>query len=281
MFHSALIRTQSVREQSFDAGTFAETLLFYRNVHIVLDGSFLHQILVSIGSDNFLGLIKAKRVTATYSRTMSCVYHEVQNSISEYAFTAISRAKPHKNRQLSASDDVEIIIERTLGKSKQTKLLTKRLIDEFAFRDTKLGNCDNSIDVINSELLSLPTLRSYISVIISELAPTFCLPSDFSFEVLPKADESGKFYVFSNIDYDRITEIAISNGYPLDLKVTPELLLSHILDTKIDADLASRYSSELVTSTTKSRLLQIKFQHILQRRSESAREPVSNFVCGA
>jgi hypothetical protein len=54
--------------------------------------------------------------------------------------------------------------------------------------------------------------------------------------------------------------------------LSPEFILSHMLNARIDIELSSNYMSELITTSEISDLIRVRFEHLLARRDISARD---------
>lgn len=59
MFETIIVRRHVNNGQAIDAGLLAETLLFYDNIHIVVDAGTLFGLANKIGTDNVLSLLEA------------------------------------------------------------------------------------------------------------------------------------------------------------------------------------------------------------------------------
>jgi hypothetical protein len=70
MFESAVIRRHALGEKSIEAGIIAETLLFYRNVHIIADQGILTHLLQAKRCRQPTHLIGHKIVTFTFVRSI-------------------------------------------------------------------------------------------------------------------------------------------------------------------------------------------------------------------
>jgi hypothetical protein len=135
MFESALIRKHTEGRLSVDAGIIAETLLFYGNIHVVADNGVFCDLLRVIGADNLINLLDCKGMSLSFTRDILAVLNNTQNDISVHRFTTVRMvARPNKKR-VNNADQVELLIETVLGKGRESKRVTRALLDRIRFKD--------------------------------------------------------------------------------------------------------------------------------------------------
>ena len=133
MFESALIRKHTEGQLSVDAGIIAETLLFYDNVHALADAEVLADLIKVIGPDSLITLLDRKAIALSFIRDILGVYNNTQNDISVHRFVSARRVATPKKGRISDVDEVELIVDHILGKSRQSKKVTRELLDRIRF----------------------------------------------------------------------------------------------------------------------------------------------------
>jgi len=125
MFQSALIRRHSSADTLVDAGVIAETLLFYQNVHVVADRGLLTGILRAIGPDNLATLLRDKRITLSYSRSLPVVMTNNKGNVPTHLLTAVSFGGVGTRTRLSNRQEITEVLEMEMGKNRKSKMLAE------------------------------------------------------------------------------------------------------------------------------------------------------------
>ena len=134
MFESILIRRHLDGQKSVDAGMIAETLLFYEHVHVVADENLLLDLLRFIGVPTILKMLDLNIISLTYIReTLGVVSNSLPTGMQFHNFAAFELGGKTKKR-LSNAEVIERVVERVLGKSRETKRVTMRLLNKITFR---------------------------------------------------------------------------------------------------------------------------------------------------
>ena len=115
-----------------DKGMLAEALLFYENVHLLLNRGTLSALWNELGIDGVDRLLDRPEVRFSYLRqnfgTMGSSTHGLRN----YNF-AIMEVGGVKKKKLSKEEEFEQILERTLGRSVATRKRINRMISSISF----------------------------------------------------------------------------------------------------------------------------------------------------
>jgi len=115
-------------------GVIAETLMFYNSAHIIVSRGILTDLLRTVGPDNLISLLDDKTLTASYSRANAGVITNVENYVPAYAFGFYIIGTKAKAK-LSKYEEVQDVVERTLGKSRQNRAIARRLADHFLSKE--------------------------------------------------------------------------------------------------------------------------------------------------
>ncbi|MEJ0046298.1 MAG: hypothetical protein WDN04_09360 [Rhodospirillales bacterium] len=241
-------------------------------MHMVVDRGILGDLIKTIGPDTLLALLEEGLLSASYSRTQTGVMTETVNFVPHYGFASIKLEKHADKKKIRTADEVRETVERALGVSAASKKITRRLLDRFEFRDVGLGNSKDSSEVASEELADSSRLANYVKTYLNYAVPSFTLPPTWEFRFIKKDDQSGRFYVMTDLDFDGINRQYHKSVSPTHSSISPEYIMSHILDAKIDVDLASNYMSEVITSQLCSDLIRVRFKSLLIRRDISLRD---------
>jgi len=135
MFESALIRKHTEGQLSVDAGIIAETLLFYGNVHVLADNGVFTDLIRVIGTDSLICLLDRKALSLSFTRDILGVYNNTQNDISVHRFVSIRLAARQNKKRINDADQVELVVENVLGKTRESKRITRALLDRIRFKN--------------------------------------------------------------------------------------------------------------------------------------------------
>ena len=157
-----IYRVEGEKPGTFGVSAFAETLLYYRHAHLVMDPSNLDWILTSIGPDNLQRLVDGGHIKISFSRETMAVGNS-SGSIISNEFTQISSiAAPDGTKLRTKSDHIAWHYRRLLGSSLAIKRAAQKLADsigEFT-PSQRFTNAEN----INQRLIPLsPGARDVVS----------------------------------------------------------------------------------------------------------------------
>jgi hypothetical protein len=263
MFETVLIRRHLDGTNLVDAGTIAEALLFYNRVHIVADSPLFTHILQAIGSRNLLRLLEMNRIMLTYVRGSALVLTNTLPSGMQFHNFGIGEFAPAKNKRLPNSEAIERDVRTVLGPSKESKKITKSLLDYISFR-----RIEEVPSLAREDLSDGGFVRKCVGHILRTLVPNFIVQSELIFDVVFAGD--GSFVVGSNLEFERLNEQYHRIIPPEHSSLSPAYLLSFILNARLDAYLAANYMAEIVTSPIASGIIEEKFRELVTRRHKSA-----------
>ncbi len=272
MFEGITIRGgQSNFDRNIDIGSFAEALLFYQNVHIILDRSNISSLVIGIGIDNLRLLLDGGFCSASFMRDNSGVHTQqiTGTGLSDHGFVSFElRSSDGKKKGLS---NKEHIIDALL-RAKNTEIprgKIERLSERINVRSTK----DLSIDSIGplqsarKDLDDIEYLRTTVEKLLSIWVPEYELsPRDFI-----KVESRGeRFLINTNLDFDRLNSFYHQRIPPSHSSITPALLVERVLSTRFDMAFALKYGTDIIVSDLSSLLMQLRIKGLLQRRVSSA-----------
>jgi hypothetical protein len=240
MFETAVLRKHGQGFVGIDAGLIAETLLFYSNIHIVAHYGVLQELLKSLGGDTLLRLIEDKHITFTYVRDDYGTATSIQSGIEFHQLIAMH---PGPKKQKTA-DTIHTAFERVIGKSAHTRRLAKRFLDNITIKK-HIQSPVIGISMVNlaqSDLNDPAYVQDAIKSSLVELVPLYKPPANFRFGIL---QSSGGLLIDHNIDIAEVNALFKQSFPSSDTTITPALLLTLLLEARIDLTLAAQYMAEL------------------------------------
>jgi hypothetical protein len=121
----------------------------------------------------------------------------------------------------------------------------------------------------NDDLLDRRYLNSAARFALEEkLRGRMQIPSDWKF-VAHIANEANQFYIETNYNFDLINQNLVPSP---ETRFGPAELLAEIFEARADMVFASKHMSEIVTSPTRARMLQAKFDLMNMRREGSQKD---------
>ena len=203
MFEQVVLR-RSPTGTALTAGELTEALLFYDNVHILLEHGSLTGLLNTIGPDPLHSLIRDNRLKASYYRDMVGTRTETKNYVQTHQFCTFEFVgNKDTGPQKNIEDNVRIIFERSLGKSSKTKKSVKQFLDNVSIEKLGKGfNHSNGIPGLASDDLNEPHyVRDAVEIAIRTALPKFYFPDFWEFKIL-KID--GEFMINTNLNMDEL-----------------------------------------------------------------------------
>lgn len=257
MFDLAVLRNNGDGTSAVDAGLVAETLLFYRKIHIVSNFSMLVELIKKIGPDNLISILKSGRATLTLSRSNLATLTETINGVQSHKFTSIV-LQGHQ-RTMDDQGIVKLATERALGASRKSNAVARKIFDLISTKSSTHGEAERNA---YADCMDNKYLHDAISTTLSIIAPEYRRQL-FEFRLIP---DDGKFYIIHDIDFSAVNRLKMPQ---YEGEITPALLLTYILDSAGDIQVASNYMGELVTAPLTSALIQIRMEKLVRRRLSS------------
>ncbi len=272
MFENIVVRRPYSQNKQIDPGLIAETLLFYQKVHLLLDEGGLTSLLKNIGPDNILYLIDNEFLRITFFRENLAVHTDSKTGIPVYDFIGFQLVETHDGKRFKNKEDYIIhVFEKSLGKSFKTRRMAKKFLNKTPFRKLTQGfDNPSGIPGLAREDLNDPDyLKTVVAVILDDLVPSISLPNDWHFKTMAI---QGGVVVDTNLDFEVINSEYHKKIPPSHSTISPAFLLAIFLDARADISFSSQYLSELVTSSTSSRIMDVKFRSLLKKRTKSEKD---------
>jgi hypothetical protein len=270
MFEKIVLR----RAQSGPAltmGDIAEGMLFYQNVHIILDQGALYGLIDTLGMRGLLDLLARKNVTAVYTEEMLCTRTNTVGGRQFHSFLAFTITGDKDSGHL---DSRQQRLEQRLYKKGHARKEARRLAERFLTKvPVKKFSSDYFVaggipKAATGDLLQ----SSYVEAAMRQIArgtvglETFA--DSVRVDVIP---QQGAFELWTNIDF----AAANTRRKMLDGglgQLAEASLASAFLDASSDTVLAAHYGGEFYTSASSSDLVRLRYAELLKRAGISAAE---------
>lgn len=274
MFEKIILKS-SDSGQPISLGELAEALLFYQNVHIVLDYSSLTQIISKIGMQNLLSLLSRKNVSAVYCEDTLATQTQKFGAIEAHSFISFMLSGDQAAGPLNKRKErLEFILIRQGYDKRQAR----KLVDQFRKQVPIRKLTDNHFiegGILNAAWQDLAD-PIYIHeatkrALIKQVGAHFPL-TNYKFEI---DTHYPNFYINTNVNWVEINK-KINQINPSVDEITPAYLIQNILVAKADIILAANYGGEFYTSELSSEIIQLRHNELLKRINIDKKE-LNNF----
>lgn len=263
MFES-IVLNRSIDGPSLTIGEIAEALLFYQNVHIVMDTSTLLGLIRVIGLHNVIKLISHSDVKTTYIEEFLGVYSDNAKDYPEYALISayisggdgegqLNNWKKRLEYRILREGYTKSEVENFIARFRQHISLKKLASDYFI-----QGGIVSSA---NADLYDDEYISSAARIIVDDLLSNKDTSGNIYYKVLPTHDT---FRISTNIDFEEINKFQIKRN-PNAGEYTPANIAAGILSASYGLILAAHYGGDFYTSATDSKIIQLKNKQILTR----------------
>lgn len=262
MFEKIVLK-RSPSGSSISAGELAEALIFYRNVHLILDYSSLRDLVQSIRMEGVLNLLRRENVTAVYCDDAPVVMTEAVGAIQYHKLTTFTFASGPDDEP---SNTREKRVEHLLRNSGYSRKISEQLAQKFS-------------DIVPSRLLTSEYFvkgglikagesdlneKGFLEQATRELFSGFGalpFPDELKLDVI---QSSADFIVFSNLNFIAINSY-LSERFPHVGEMNHARVLSEILTARTDIHMAAKYGGEFYTSDSSSKIIQLRDKNLLQK----------------
>jgi len=253
-----------------DAGTLAEALLFYGKVHLLLNRGTLASLWGELGVDGFDRLLDRPEIRVSYLTENFGTLGTTTGGLRSYNF-AIFEVGGMKRRKLSKQEELEQILERSVGPSKGTRKKINRLISSISFpRVNDDMPPDQLTESARGDLDDPHFVHEAIRRALRLLLPNSVLPRDWHFRILKLND--GSFAVDTNLNFDALNKEYHKTTSPEHSSLSTDYLLNFIYDSHVGTYFASRYAAEFIHDPLCSSIMKLKYVQLFRRRERSINE---------
>lgn len=263
MFEKIVLR-RSENGPALSIGELAEALLFYQNVHIVLDHGSFNGLVSKIGMSTLLSLLSRPNISAVYCEETLGTKTEDKGHYKSHSFVTITFAG---NKDIGKLPNRKKRLEYLLSRHGYSKRQSKRFVERFRKHVPirKLSD-DHFIkegivraawgDLYEPDFIQEAIRHALIYMLGSEL-----LPSEFYFKVYPTPPS---FHIDTNLNFETINK-ELKQRDPTLNDVNEALLINNILMARADIVLSAFYGGEFYTSDLTSEIIRLKYGELLKR----------------
>lgn len=270
MFEKIVLR-RSEGGEAITAGQLAEALLFYQNVHLIIDMASFGQLVRQLGAGTLMSVLQRPDCTAVYCEETLGTQSQAVGPLRAHAFVAFTLAGHESEGTFSSRDDRVAYMFRSQGVSASD---ARRLAKPFLrYAPPRRYSGDFYLKggithAARADLREPDFVRAAVNAALSRTPGATSLGDALRFDVV---DTDLGLYVFSNIDFEQINRRRASLMPPQE-PITEAHLLSHILDARADVSLAAFYGGDFVSSDATSSIVQVRYAEILRRRDLNVSE---------
>lgn len=263
MFERVVLR-RSLDGPAITAGEIAEALLFYQNVHIVLDYSSLVGLIKTIGMRLILRVLSLPDVKATYIEEITGTRTEQTLSGPEYSLIAFMFTGHKDVGHLgSRKRRLEYVLERHGYSKSEARQLTERFRRSVRYK--KLSDDyyikGGLISAARADLLDTEYVDGASRIAAQNLLGQVPLPPDFFFKVHAAGD---RFRADTNLDFGLVSQIRQAKD-PNAGEYTPAHIASELLNASVGLVFVGHYGGDFYTSETESKIIDLRQRYLLHR----------------
>lgn len=268
MFDNVTFRRSEASSQSFiDLGALAETLLFYQQTNLLLDTSNLSHLLKTIGPSTTQRLISSPSVRPLLVwETLGVKTDHGALPVHDFVQFQLTGSK-EKGLINSREGRVKNLFERSLGRSGATNKAAIEFSRIAKVQKISEGIADKSglPALARADLDNPDFVHQAVALSLKEKAPNTPLGNNWRF--IPHRLKDG-FFIETNLDFDRLNEEYRKSWPGEHSTLTPEFLLTDLLEARAGLHFASLYESDVITTPLSSRIMQLKLQGVIESRLE-------------
>lgn len=272
MFEKITLR-RSHLGAALTAGELAEALLFYQNVHIVLDHGSLTGLIRGLGIPTLLTVLNRPGVTAVYCEEMLGVHTTSAVPFNKHMFIAFGISGhesigtlPTRKKRLQYIVESQGI-EKNAAKSFVERFLQKAPIKSLSSNYyVEGGVVKAALDDLNDSIYTHEAINISLRDKLHRPA------GSFEFKIIK---DGGSFYVASDLNYSALNQEA--KKIDPTAEITEAHLVVTLLDARSDIILAGHYGSEFYTGRNTSDIIRLKYKSLL-KRLEIESDERSNFM---
>jgi hypothetical protein len=270
VFEKIVLR-RSEAGAAITAGQLAEALLFYQNVHLVVDMGSFSQLVRQLGPGTLLSVLQRSDCSAVYCEETLGTHSNSVGPLRAHTYVAFTLSGHDGIGMFKSREDrVAYMLSNEGITSSDAKRYAKAFLRAAPARKLS-GDFFLSGGITTAarrDLDDASFVRDAVNAALQLTPGASALGSSLKFDIL---DSELGMYVFSNIDFCTIRTRRASLRPPLE-PVTEAHLLSHILEARADLALSSFYGGDFVSSEITSSIVQLRYADILRRRNLNSDE---------
>lgn len=270
MFES-IVLNRSIDGPAITIGEISEALLFYQNIHIVMDTSNLLGLIRSIGPHNVIRLLSHPDVKTTYIEEILGVMADDTSFGTEYTLASGYFAGSQEHGEIKSwKKRLEFMLARQGLNKTQAENFTERFRQCVTLKRLTGDHFIKGgvISAAKEDFNDSEYVLSATHIILRNLLPKEKSADEFYFKI---HSSHGTFRISTNIDFSEINSYQNSVLGNKD-ETTPASIASGILNSSYGLILAAHYGGDFHTSITESKIIQQKNKQILTRANANRNE---------
>ena len=269
MFNQITIH-RGLSNSNFDIGSLAETMVFYKDILLLMDRGSLNSLIDAIGQETVIRLADEFGIKFSYHREMFATLTNTTNNVRTHNFTDIKVGGLGGKKIRSVHAEIEYSLTRKLGSSRRTRKFINDINDRTSARVLKKDEAKLLIESARSDLNDTHYTQKAAETAISILAPSAKINDKSIYRVIDLGTDG--FIIDTNMNFE-----SINNEYKKILgqengSLTDALIATYIFSARADAYFASCYMSGYVCDPVSSALMRQKFLELIRRRERDAAE---------
>lgn len=263
MFEKIVLR-RSESGPPLTPGELAEALLFYQNVHIVLDFASLNNLIAAISMPTLLAVLSRKNVSAVYCEETLGIQTVDLGGIKTHSFVAFFYSG---DKEVGVLKSRKKRLEYMLIKKGYDKKVAMRYVERFrSLVPIRKLTSDYFVTggVINAawdDILDNNFVHEAARCSLIKLVGSNNVPKEFQYEIY---GHKQNFTIVTDIRFDDLNDW-IKACTPEASELTPSRLSEHLLSARADVMLAAHYGGEFYTSDLNSEIVKLRFAELLKR----------------
>src|ERR1035437_4137070 len=237
-------------------GLLAECLLYYRQVHLVVDHQGFKSLVRVCGPDTLLGLISDGHLDLIYQENRLGVASRTVAGLDQHGFVAFEAPK------YAAQNYVPAVLEELLRKPGKARRVGNRILQRLSVRKYDPARASEWLADIEDATYT----NSVASALVESLAPGYGAGKTAEFRV---HSENGSYFVDTNMDFETANEI-YRRANP-DSTLTPALILSYLYEGIANLVMGAEHASELVAEPFEALLAANKIGRLIDNATRSAK----------
>ena len=275
MFEKMVLRRADDAE-SVTPGQIAEAMLFYQNVHLILDRGTFSTLLNSIGIEVFMSLLQRPGFTAAYCEEDMITRTNKYGGFTAYTIDAMMIVGHDSVGTLPNTEArLAFLIEQAGTGKRESRRFAHKVLERVPVRRLS-GNVYVQGGVpaaARADLSNVHYTREAVCAVLEMIPGGHLPPPDFKLDII---DTALGFHAFNNLDLDSINARRATMTPPLE-PITLAYVFAHLATARADLALAAHYGGDFFTSNVASKLIELRHADML-RRARINEQEIDSFV---
>ncbi len=265
MFEKIVLR-RSESGPPVSVGELAEALLYYQNVHMILDYSSLFGLVQVIGMPLLLELLNRPNVSAVYCHESLGTHTETVGGMQYHSFIAFSLGAGPPN----FAKVVEEVLVRNGHTKKDAGKLTEKFCRKVPFKKLESNYFlpGGITKAATKDIFETEFAHNAVKEILKSTYGAEDQSGNVRFHVVSSVNS---FLVSTSIDVDKINSLRLASNTSMEA-VTIAHLINEILMARADMAFASHYGGDFRTSDVGSNIVRLRCDELLHRAGMNLRE---------